>query len=154
VTPPPPISRKPPTRGRLKQPPLPTFSESELQRAIIDALNVAPDLRAWRQQSGRLKVRGGFMCLAPNGAGDIVGTAAPDGLHFEVEVKGPKTEVQADQDPWGEATAAAGAVYVRARPLRGETLPVSVARCVAELRAAIEEVRANRAAMAAEKVAS
>ena len=100
--------------------------EGGFKAPLLKAINATPGLRAWRQQAGSLKVRGGFMVLAPAGAADIVGRAAPDGLHFEVETKGRKTEVEASQDPWALETRGAGAVYVRARPAKGE--PIAAAR--------------------------
>lgn len=139
-----PASPPVPKRGRLKLAPLPTFAEGVFQRALLDALKHVPGIRAWRQQTGITKVRGGYMHLAPNGAGDIVGTAAPDGLHFELEVKGPTTETQPAQDPWRDETIAAGAVYLRVRPDRGETLAVAVSRSVRELQGAIAEARGRR----------
>lgn len=139
-----PTPTRPGKRGTIKA--QPQFSEAQFQAGLLAMLRAIPSLRAWRQQCGKVRVRGGFMQLAPNGAGDICGTAAPDGIHWEMEVKGRQTAVQAEQDPWAEATRASGAVYVRARPLAGESLAAAVQRCVRELREAIAEARAKRSA--------
>jgi hypothetical protein len=136
-----------PKKGRVKAPalpPLPTFSENEGKRAVLAGINAIPGLRAWGQPAGKLRVRGGWVQLAPAGAGDIVGRAAPDGLHFEVETKGARTAVQPQQDPWALETEAAGAVYIRARARRGDTMETLVQRTVAELLEAIAECRSRR----------
>ena len=127
-----------------KLPPLPTFTEGDFKGPLLDALNALPGIRAWRQQAGRLKVKRGFMHLAPKGAGDIIGRASPDGLLFEVETKGLRTAVQDGQDEWALETIAAGAVYLRARARRGDTVEVLVRRTVTELLEAIAECRSRR----------
>jgi hypothetical protein len=132
------------------KPPRLEYTEAQLQAGLIAMLRATPGLRAWRQQCGKVRVRGGFMQLAPTGAGDICGTAAPDGLHYEVEVKGHKTAVQDGQDPWAAETVASGGVYLRARPRGGESLPDAVRRCVAELLEAIAEARSRRGCSEAE----
>ena len=136
--------RAPKLPPKPKLPPLPSYSESAFQAALLGAIQATPGLRAWRQQAGAIRVKGGYMTLGPTGCGDLVGTAAPDGLHWELEVKGASTQVQPGQDPWALETQAAGAVYVRARPVRGETLPEAVRRSVAELLEAIAECRSRR----------
>lgn len=138
-----------PKRGRVKHGPTATLEDLETEGSfkapLVAAINALPGFRAWYQQAGRLKVRGGFIHLAPKGAGDVVGRAPPDGLFFEVETKGRTTAVQPSQDPWAAETIAAGGVYVRCRPRRGESLGEAVARCVAELLEAIGEARSRRA---------
>lgn len=49
------------------------LSEQKLTRSIIDSVNRSGLAYVWRNQSGRIKVRGGWCQLSPEGTPDIVG---------------------------------------------------------------------------------
>jgi hypothetical protein len=79
-------------------------------------------VEAWRCNSGKVKVRGGWMQLAPKGTADVLGYFRAGGRMFGVEGKcshrdGCPCESCADQRAWGERLVKAGGVYVRARSL-------------------------------------
>lgn len=63
-------------------------SESELVRDVLDALKLFPRrLKAWRCQSGIVKVARGWMHLAPAGTPDIIGYFRGSGRMFGIECK-------------------------------------------------------------------
>lgn len=66
--------------------------ESELQREIMDALKHFSCLKAWRCNSGTVKVRGGFMHLAPAGTPDVIGFFRESGRFFGIECKSSHKE--------------------------------------------------------------
>lgn len=90
------------------------MSENAIQRAVLDALQ-ALGVVAWRSQAGKVRVRGGFMSLAPEGTPDVIGYM-PDGRLLGIEVKASKLasatkpERREKQAAWRERAAAAGCV--------------------------------------------
>jgi len=89
--------------------------ETDLQRAILETLR-ALGLTVWRNQSGTVRVRGGFMHMAPEGTPDIIGYLA-DGRLLGIEVKLPgkekrntKPERREKQAAWRAKARAAGCV--------------------------------------------
>lgn len=62
--------------------------ESALVRQILEALAFAPDLLAWRNNTGALpNPRGQIIHFGRPGSPDIEGILAPKGRHFALEVK-------------------------------------------------------------------
>jgi Holliday junction resolvase len=89
-------------------------SESQLGRAIIDAINITGLGVAWRCQSGMVKVRGAFMHLAPEGTPDVIGYLN-DGRMLAIEVKLPKEKPSQRQVDWLERAHRRGVVCGIAR---------------------------------------
>lgn len=85
-----------------------TPSEADIQRAIVQALTAVGAL-VWRCQSGRVKVRGGWMMLAPEGTPDLLVIVPPTGRLLGLEVKAAKGRVREAQVEWAEAARRAGA---------------------------------------------
>lgn len=86
--------------------------ETPIQRSIMDALELVPAV-AWfcRLQSGRVRVRGGWMQLAPKGSPDIVGGLRGSGRIFGLEIKGPKGRQSDGQEETERRWLAAGLLY-------------------------------------------
>ena len=65
------------------------MSEQDITRAIIAAVNATGLAEVWRNQSGTVRVKGGYMHHAHAGVADVVGFAARSGLMVAIEVKKP-----------------------------------------------------------------
>jgi hypothetical protein len=66
------------------------MSEQQLVAAIIEAVNDTGLAHVWRCHAGRVRVRGGWIRLAPNGTPDIVGySILHAGVFVGIEVKIP-----------------------------------------------------------------
>ena len=89
-------------------------TESAIQRAILDALLVAGAF-AFRVQAGKVKVRGGWMQLAPPGTPDICVLVPPTGLSLWLEVKTLTGELRESQLAWAAKARARGAVVETVR---------------------------------------
>ena len=61
-------------------------AERDIKRAILEALHAA-GIIAFRVHSGRVKVKRGWMHLAPEGTPDIVAIVPPHGRFLGLEVK-------------------------------------------------------------------
>jgi hypothetical protein len=87
-------------------------TETPIQRSIMDALELLPAV-AWccRLQSGRVRVKGGWMHLAPTGSPDIIGGLRGSGRIFGIEVKGPKGRQSDGQEETERRWLAAGLLY-------------------------------------------
>jgi hypothetical protein len=85
------------------------MSEQALTRAVIQGLNATGLCTVWRNQSGRIQVRGGFMQLGPIGSPDVVGYAR-DGRFVGIEVKLPGEKPTLAQSDWRERIEQAGGV--------------------------------------------
>lgn len=90
------------------------MSEQQLTRAIIEAVNGTRLAHVWRNQSGRVRVRGGMMYLAPAGSPDVVGYMLAGGRFVGIEVKLPGEKPTAIQDTWREEITKAGGVAATA----------------------------------------
>jgi hypothetical protein len=90
------------------------LSEQDLTRAVIEAINGTRRAHVWRHQSGRVKVRGGWMHLAPPGSPDVVGYMLDGGRFLGIEVKLPGEQPTAIQNTWREQIVAAGGIAVTA----------------------------------------
>ena len=86
------------------------MSEQRLTRAIIEAVNGTLRAHVWRHQSGRVRVRGGWMHLAPSGSPDIVGYMRGTGRFLGIEVKLPGELPTAIQVTWRDAIQKAGGI--------------------------------------------
>jgi hypothetical protein len=145
TTPRAPTTPRPGKSGRIVAAPVVEHTEGNFKRDLLAAINTTPGLRAWRQQSGMTRVKRGMLHLAPKGAADVIGIAAPDGLSFQVETKSRSGwEQQPEQKAWQADTEAAGGVYLLAKPQKAEPLQVAVRRVVSELLAAIAARLAER----------
>lgn len=96
------------------------MSEAALTRAVVEALAKVPGVTAWRCNSGKVRVRGGFMQLAPNGTPDIIGFLRPAGRFFGIELKASHKDncscVKCEgQRKWATRAQADGVLYVKAR---------------------------------------
>jgi hypothetical protein len=85
------------------------MSENAIQRQILDAL-ACVGAHATRVQSGKVKVRGGWMQLAQEGTADIHVTVPPRGLTLWLEVKTGEGKLRAVQVAWAEGQRGLGAV--------------------------------------------
>lgn len=79
------------------------MTEQQLTRAIIDAVNASGLAYVWRSQAGGLKVKGGYVELAPPGTPDVVGYttrrhALGPGRFVGLEVKLPKGKLTEAQE--------------------------------------------------------
>lgn len=92
------------------------MSESAIQRAILETLT-ALGCTVWRNQAGKVRVRGGYMALSPEGTPDIVGYTR-DGRFLAIEVKAPKGREREAQLLWRERAQKAGCIVGVARSVQ------------------------------------
>jgi len=64
--------------------------EGGIKRAIIESLNATGLVRVWNSPAGRVRARGAWVHLAPEGCPDVVGFALWDGRFVGLEIKDPK----------------------------------------------------------------
>ena len=119
--------------------------EQDFQQALrIELAAALPELRLWRQPSGRVPAaRGGVVEGAPNGAADLSGIVRPEGWRVEVEVKGAKTPETDDQRRWRAFIVDCGGVALQVRYVAGLDLEANVVRGAALVREAIAARRAR-----------
>jgi hypothetical protein len=86
------------------------MSEQKLTRAIIEAANGTRRVHVWRNQSGKARVRGGYMQLAPAGSPDVIGYTLAGGRFVGLEVKLPGEKPTPIQETWREQIAKAGGI--------------------------------------------
>lgn len=84
------------------------MSEAKIQRAILDAF-AAMGVLAFRINSGRVKVRGGWYQGAPAGFPDVVVIVPPSGRFLGLEVKDEDGELREAQRKTHDALCRAGA---------------------------------------------
>ncbi len=84
------------------------MSENAIQRQILDALH-AVGAHATRVQAGKVKVRGGWMQLAPEGTADIQVIVPPLARVLWLEVKTSTGKVSEVQVRWAEGQRRLGA---------------------------------------------
>jgi hypothetical protein len=91
-------------------------SESEIQRAILDAL-LACGAFAFRTNSSRgaIKVRGGWVTLCPSGTPDIYVLVPPHGRSLWLEVKTATGEERESQIAWSTDARRRGALVETVR---------------------------------------
>lgn len=89
--------------------------QSEVTGPILTALKQL-GMAVWRNQSGRVRVRGGVMRLADAGTPDIVGFL-DDGRFLGIECKNLDGKHPHTKEQWafGMRLVAAGGVYILAR---------------------------------------
>ena len=86
-------------------------SETRLGRAIINAINATRLAYVWRNQSGKVQVRGAWMTLAPVGSPDIVGHMRDGtGRFVGIDVKLTDGKVSPEQIEWKKRMAEDGCV--------------------------------------------
>jgi hypothetical protein len=79
------------------------MTEQHLTKAIITAVNATGLAFVWRSQAGRVKVRGGYMQLAPDGCPDVIGwmtRGASRAVFVGIEVKLPGEQPSPVQKEW------------------------------------------------------
>jgi hypothetical protein len=88
-------------------------AETPIVKAVIAAVNASGLAFVWRNQSGVVRAKGGYVHLAPNGSPDRVGFARA-GLFvgLECKVEGSKTEKERAglQAEWRARIIAAGGI--------------------------------------------
>lgn len=119
--------------------------EQDFQQSLrIELAQALPDLRLWRQPSGRVvAARGGAVECAPVGAADLSGIVRPEGWRVEVEVKGAKTPETDDQRRWRAFIAESGGVALQVRYDPTLDLEANATRAAALVREAIAARRAR-----------
>jgi hypothetical protein len=85
------------------------LSEQDTTRATIEAVNASDVAIVWRNQSGSVRVRRGYMHLAPKGSPDIVGILR-DGRFVGLEMKKPGEKPSSVQEEWRLRFLASGGV--------------------------------------------
>jgi hypothetical protein len=81
-------------------------SETDIKRAIVQAMNASGLCRVWSTPSGRVQIRGGWVSLAPEGTPDICGWSR-DGRFVGVEVKVPGHKTKPERATKQQETQAA-----------------------------------------------
>lgn len=96
-------------------------AERDLQTALLQALERIPDIVVIRQNSGRVKVRGGYVLLAPAGTPDLQ-VLLPAGRTIWIELKPDKphhnAKTIAAQKAWRERAARMGHVVLELRDVQ------------------------------------
>jgi hypothetical protein len=90
-----------------------SHSETDLYSPIVEAARVARLATLVRLQAGRVKVRGGWMMLAPPGAPDLIGwmiRGPKRGAVVGLEVKRPGEQATAIQCAWRFEIQRAGGI--------------------------------------------
>lgn len=82
-------------------------AEGDIKRAMLEALE-AVGAFAFRAQSGMVKVRGGYMHLAPPGTPDILVIVPPLGRLLGLEVKTAKGAEREAQLAWASGVRRLG----------------------------------------------
>jgi hypothetical protein len=85
------------------------MSEQDIVHAAIEAVNASNLALVWRNHSGSVRVRRGYMHLAPKGSPDIVGILC-DGRFVGLEMKKPGEKPSAVQEEWRTRFLALGGV--------------------------------------------
>ncbi len=102
-------------------------AEGDIQASILDAF-AALGVLAWRVQAGKVKVRGGWMTLAPPGTPDVHVLVPPHGRLLALEVKAPDGRVRAAQLVWAATARRDGGVVATVRSVDEALEAFDVAR--------------------------
>ena len=93
--------------------------EGVIQRHILRHVSqLVPQVKIWRANSGKVKVKGGYMSLAPAGTADIVGLIKPHGQFLAIEVKVPGQNLSEAQEAWRKEIESMGGLYIIATDWR------------------------------------
>lgn len=117
-------------------------SESDFQRALMDAIGSNPRFRLWRQLVGKfywMDHDGNFHPLRvgpPKGAADLTGFVWGTGTRIEWEVKSASGRLSPEQERWGRAMNAGGVIHRVSHYDNGLSLKENVQREMAWLEAA------------------
>jgi hypothetical protein len=88
-------------------------SESDVQKSIMDWVNLMPGFRLWRRNLGALKAEHNgkkyFVRFGVTGMADLEGIG-PGGLHIEIEVKRPGKKPTDEQKAWLQQCRDQGAI--------------------------------------------
>ncbi len=112
------------------------------------ALCKIPGVRVHRQNSGKIliwdpKTKSVRAYVgAPEGAADISGILAPEGIRIEIETKSSKGKIRAAQEVWAEHIRKSGGLYVYA-PLFAEKHVDESVSCYVAMLIALIHLRRN-----------
>ncbi len=107
------------------------MSEAELQRALLERLNLLPGCWCWRSNTG---VARGHVRFGLPGQGDISGLLSPHGRRLEVEVKDAKGKQNPAQVEFQRRIEERGGLYVLARDVDQALVEVRAALGSGEIR--------------------
>lgn len=117
----------------LRGEPARPVNEIDFTHHVIAALGSRPDMRAWRQNVGAVKVAGRvFHAGPPRGAADITGIIE-GGRRLEVELKMHGGKLRPEQESWRRMVLTFGGVYVLYEYDDSKSLDDNVEACVLEV---------------------
>jgi hypothetical protein len=93
----------------------PGASEGDILTQSLQTLKLFKSVKAWRCNSGTVKVGARYVHLAPKGTPDIVGYIAPSGRMFGIEIKSDTGKVKPAQREWMNGARAAGVLVAVCR---------------------------------------
>jgi hypothetical protein len=115
--------------------------EREYQQRVRLAIGRHPHLVHWRQNAGRIAIRGAsgvrYFEGAPRGAGDLAGFVRPSGVHVEIEFKGSRGRQSRAQVIRERILTESGCVYVLCEYDARATMVENVERAVEKINAAV-----------------
>lgn len=97
------------------------MSEATVQAAIMIYLGSRPDVRIWRNNTGKAELRGRMVQFGIPGQADLSGLRAPNGARLEVEVKSDKGRLGPQQAKFGKMITDLGGTFIVARSV-GEVI--------------------------------
>lgn len=102
-----------------------TKAETQLSRAIQDALEMEPGCHFERVQSGSVRVKRGYMHCARKGTADLLGVVR-GGRFVAIEVKVGKGKQTEEQTVWANLVVLLGGSYIVARSVEDAVAAVRV----------------------------
>lgn len=91
------------------------MSEASTQAEIMLYLGGLPNVRIWRQNTGKAMLKGRMVQFGVPGQADLSGIIAPNGRRLEIEVKSATGRVRPQQKAFGAMIEKMGGVFVVAR---------------------------------------
>lgn len=113
------------------------MSETEYVKAFMASSAAAiPDLRLFRRNVGTIQMHGRVFRAGLPGQADMYGYERGTGRAIEIEAK-LKSKLSPDQERWRDWCQSWGVLWLLVAVSRGETQAQTVARWIAETRAAL-----------------